>query len=186
MKKYNKITCTALVIIIAYYSIGFSQIVKTGTIIFNPQKYSFSLSIPKGWVSDDQKGIKLGWQKVFYPAIFNFSTSPIIVYGKSVLKSDIATIKLQTEITIQEHINNGNYNYKIKAKDFIKIPGNKTCKIFIFSEDQWGNSEAIAYIEEKNTINYIVYNARTNKAFNQYFNKFKKIIKTYKNKYLLK
>ncbi len=174
-----------LFIILAIAVSGFearSDTAKDNKGTFSGPDYSFSFSLPESWIIDDQNGYKLESTKVFYPSAGkSFAESPVILYGKSVSKSDITTIKLQTEITIQKHKNNGNYNYKIEKYSLLNIADEKTADIYYFSEDQWGNYEAIAYIEESNTINYLVYNARTEEAFKQYLKDFHTITKTYRN-----
>ncbi len=161
---------------------AFSGTAKDNKGIFNGPDYSFYFSVPENWVTDDQNSHNIGSDKVFYPAAGQtFAESPVILYGKSVSKTDIATIKLQTEITIRKYKNNGNFNYKIEKHSLLNISDEKTAHIYYFSEDQWGNYEAIAYIEESNTINYLIYNARTNEAFKRYLKNFHNITKTYKN-----
>jgi hypothetical protein len=55
----------------------------------------------------------------------------------------------------------------------------KTAEIRYFSNDQWGNSEAVAYIEEEKIFALIVLTARSKKAFNGAKPAFSELVESY-------
>jgi CRISPR/Cas system-associated exonuclease Cas4 (RecB family) len=172
---------TAIILVLLLNAMACSDTIDKGKGVFQAGNYSFSCSVPKGWIIDDKNGINKGLNIVLYPVQNSWTDSPVIIYGDSVSKSKIATVKLQAEITMQEYKNKGSYNYKIENRLFIDISEGKKAELFYFSEDQWGNREAIAYFEEAESINYLVYNARTKEMFEKYLKDFHKIIQTYSN-----
>jgi hypothetical protein len=144
--------------------------------------HAFNFTAPKGWVLDNQSGVQQGLYMIFYPADQTWSNSPVIAYGRSVPKaSDLRSIEDQVKRTVDEFHNDGSLNYKAQAKDKIVLPNGKTFYIYFFQGDKWGNYEAAGYINESETINFLVYNARTKVDFEKNLPAFRTIISTYRN-----
>jgi hypothetical protein len=94
---------------------------------------------------------------------------------------EIKTIEDQVKSTIKDFRDNGSVNYTGRKEKTISLPGGKTADIYFFSGDRWGNFEAVGYILEKKTINFLVFNCRYKKAFDDNIDKFYEILKSYKN-----
>lgn len=146
--------------------------------------HAFYFTAPGGWVLDNQSGVQQGLHMVFYPIQQTWQNSPIIAYGMSVTKdANIRTIEDQVKRTVKDFHNNGSKEYKAEPKEDVRLPNGKTVKIYFFSGDQWGNNEAAGYVEEKDTINFLVYNARNKTEFEKGLTAFKSILISYKNAY---
>ncbi len=145
--------------------------------------HAFFVSAVSGWVLDNQSGVSQGVHMVFYPVGQTWGDSPAIIYGRATPKSEIPTVRAKVEKTIEEFHNSGSPEYKGERKPSVYLPNSGSVDIYFYSGDQWGNYEAAAYFEEKDTINFLVYNARTKEAFEKYLDDFYSIVQTYENIY---
>ena len=144
--------------------------------------HAFYFTAPSGWVLDNKSGVGQGVHMAFYPLGFTYQNSPVFAYGRSAsLLGEVKTIEDLVKSTIQDFRNNGSVNYNGRKEKTISLPGGKIAEIYFYSGDRWGNYEAAGYILEKKTINFLVFNSRYKKAFDDNIEKFYEILKSYKN-----
>jgi hypothetical protein len=144
--------------------------------------HAFYFTAPSGWVLDNKSGVGQGVHMAFYPAGSTYQNSPVFAYGRSAsLTGEIKTVEDLVKSTIREFKNNGSVNYSGRKERTIELPGGKTAEIYFYRGDRWGNYEAAGYILERKTINFLVFNCRYKKAFDDNIEKFYEILKTYKN-----
>jgi hypothetical protein len=160
-----------------------ASITEEGKGILFGNDHVFSFTATNGWVLDNQSAINQGLHMVFYLKNQTWKNSPVIMYGRSVPLSHTKSIKEQVETTVSYFINNGSPNYKSEEKTIIPLDTGKQAKVYHFSGDKWGNYEAVAYIKEIDTINYIVLNSRSKKHFDQHLSDFYQIVASYSNLY---
>ena len=142
--------------------------------------HAFYLTAPPGWVLDNKSGVNQGVHMAFYPLGFTYQNSPVFAYGRSAsLTGEIKTIEDLVKSTIQEFKDNGSVNYTGRKEKTIQLPGGKTAEIYFYSGDRWGNYEAAGYILERKTINFLVFNSRYKKAFDDNIEGFYEILKSY-------
>jgi hypothetical protein len=165
------------------HSIAYAGITETGRGMLFGSNHTFFVSAVSGWVLDNQSGINQGLHMVFYPVGMTWADSPVIVYGRAVPKLEVSTIEAQVKKTIEEFHKNGNPNYLGEKKSSIKAKKGKEAEVYYFSGDQWGNYEAVAYYDEKDTINFVIYNARSKELFEKYVKDFLEIANSYENIY---
>lgn len=145
--------------------------------------HAFFIKAAPGWVLDNQSGVNQGLHMVFYPKGESWANSPVIIYGRVVPKSQASTVEDQIEQTIKNFHNNGSLSYIAERQPTITLANGQPIEIFYFSGDKWGNYEAGAYFDEKETINFLIYNARTKEYFKKYLADFHEIALTYSNVY---
>ena len=143
--------------------------------------HAFAVTATPGWILDNQSAVHQGLHMVFYPREETWSSSPVIIYGQAVAIAQAATIESQVEQTISDFRRNGSPNYSSKATPPFTLSGARTAEIYHYTGDQWGNYEAAAYIQETDTINFLVFNAKTKESFEKYLVDFKKIVSSYQN-----
>ena len=142
--------------------------------------FSFGFKAPKGWVLDNESAKSEGIDAVFYPESQTWKNSPVMAYARSYAKDEVKTIEKLVEENIKGFHQNGSPNSKAVKVKTIKIDEQRIAKVYHYSGDQWGNFEATAYIEEENSINYFVLNARNKKDFDESLQAFEELVKTYK------
>lgn len=146
--------------------------------------HAFYFTAPKAWVLDNRSGVNQGLHMVFYPEGESWNSSPVIAYGRSCTKDEqLKSVYDQVKITVEQFHKQGSPSYKAEKKSSIYLPDNTEIEIYLFEGDKWGNYEAAGYIEEEDTINFLVFNARTKKVFDKYLPAFTELLRTYGNSY---
>ena len=161
---------------------GLAAITEGGTGMLFGADHAFTFTAPKGWGLDNQSGVKQGLHMVFYPIDQTWSTSTIMAYGVSVPKD--MTLQSSEDLVkrrVKEFHLKGSPKYTAQAKDKVNLPNGKTAYVYFFLGADWGNYEAIGYVEETETINFLVYNARNKVEFEKHLPAFRSIIATYRN-----
>lgn len=147
------------------------------------EDHVFAVTAKSDWVLDNQSGVSQGLYMVFYLKGYAWSNSPVIIYGRAVSTTEVPTIKLQIERTINDFHRSGSPDYSSEEQTPLILTNGKKAEIYHFSGDQWGNYEAVAYFKEEDTINYLVFNSKTKKDFFKYIGDFRKIVSSYQNLY---
>lgn len=145
--------------------------------------HAFKITATTGWVLDNQNAVSQGIHMAFYPKHKTWANSPVIMYGRSISTSQMPNIKSQVDQTVRDFHKNNSPNYKAEKRGLVSLFEDKKAEIYYFSGDQWGNYEAVAYVQEKDTINYLVFNSREKKSFDKYIGDFYKIVSSYRNVY---
>lgn len=159
-----------------------ASITKGGTGMIFGSDHAFCFTAPTEWVLDNQSGVQQGLHMVFYPVGQSWSSSPVMAYGRSVPKdSTLRGIEDQVNATVEQFHRDGSPNYLAEAKDRVSLPGGKTVYVYFFHGDKWGNYEAVGFIEEPETINFLVYNARNKAEFEKHLPTFRSTLATYRN-----
>jgi hypothetical protein len=159
-----------------------AEITEQGTGMLYGPNHAFFVTAPKGWVLDNESGVKQGIHMVFYPVGYTWANSPVIVYGQSVTKdAKMRSVKDQVESTIKMFHEKGSTGYKITKETSITFSDGKKASIYYYAGDKWGNFEAAAYFEEKNTINFLVLNARKKPDYDKYLSGFELLVRSYRN-----
>jgi hypothetical protein len=91
----------------------------------------------------------------------------------------VKTVADQVANTIADFRKNGNIKYDGKKLKTVKTESGKEGEIYYFSGDKWGNFEAVAYFVEEKTINFVVFNSRDEKLFNDALPAFEELVKSY-------
>lgn len=170
-----------LILFFAHNSIG--KDLKTGMLFGDD--HSFYITAPSLWILDNKSGVNQGIYMAYYPKGYTWSNSPVIAYGRSYTKDfKIQKVRDVVQNTVNEFKSNGSPNYEAKFKKTIIANNGTEIQVYHFSGDQWGNYEAVGYIEEKRTINFLVFNARKKRDFDNFLTDFYRMLKSYKNIYV--
>jgi hypothetical protein len=182
MNRYTSILVVAIFVILSSDAAGDTTRRDSGMLFGADHAFYFTAS--EGWILDNKSGVPQGLHMIFYPKGFTWANSPVIAYGRSVTKNNIIrTIEDQVKLTVEEFHRNGSPDYKYKVGEKIKLNDDRFVYLYTFSGDQWGNYEAVGYVEEERTINFLVFNARKLKDYEKFLPGFKSILVTYRNVY---
>ena len=159
-----------------------AEITEQGTGMLYGADHAFSVTAPKGWVLDNESGVKQGLHMTFYPVGYIWANSPVIVYGqKSTKNSEMRNVKDVVESTVKTFHEKGSPNYKVTKETTVPLSNGKKALLYFYEGDEWGNFEAAAYVEEKNTINFLVFNSRKKADFEKYLPGFERLVRSYRN-----
>ncbi len=146
--------------------------------------HAFCFSGTENLVLDNEAGVSEGLQMVFYLKDSSWKKSTTIAYSSNQPKSDDKNKPIDIAKSVVENFKNkGSADYHISFRTNIDIDDSTAAEIFHFTGDKWGNYEAVAYIEEDNCVNFLVYNSKNKKDFQKYYKDFIKIVKSYFNIY---
>ena len=144
------------------------------------QDHVFVLTAPKGWVLDNKSGVSQGLQAVFYPEGSSWKSGTVVMYANAyhkinaleetlekVVAGDVAEFKKKSD--------------KLKVVEAASLPTRKDHKAVVryFEGDTFGNSEAIAYLDEAKVVVMLVLSARTKKEFEAALPAFNELVSSY-------
>jgi hypothetical protein len=145
-------------------------------------RHSYHLTAPKGWIIDDESTREQGVPLVFYPVGSSWKNSQAVIYTRPrTIGGNIRTIDDVVKSLVADFHQNGSPNYRGEFKQNLSLQNRRTARIYWFDGDRDGNYEAVAYIKERETINFIVLNARTKQDFLQSQPAFNTIVKSYRS-----
>jgi uncharacterized membrane protein len=148
--------------------------------IFYKDNIAFSFLAPDGWVLDNQSGVNQGLPAIFYPVGQTWQNSSVIAYARArKLTTEIQTIKQHVDDTVRTFHEEGSTEYKAKFIEQYSIDNKRKFDIYYFTDDEWGNYEAAAYIIEGGYINFFVLNSRNKADFDKSIQSFKELLKSY-------
>lgn len=156
-----------------------AAIIEEGVGIVYGSNHAFSFKAPKGWMLDNESGVSQGIHAVFYEKGGSWQKSKAVAYARAADRGTVKTAADQVAKTIADFRKNGNDKYDGKKVKTVKTESGKDGEIYHFSGDKWGNFEAVAYFVEEKTINFVVFNSRDEKLFNDALPAFEELAKSY-------
>jgi hypothetical protein len=141
--------------------------------------YAFSIIAPPGWVLDGAAGKKQGLCAVVYEDGRSWKDASIVMYANTASK------KVEGQETLQELMAFDVADFKKHSSRLSVMPvddiktGTGVAVVRLFEGDQFGNFEAIAYIDEKFTIVMLVLSARSKEEFESAYPAFQQLVRSY-------
>jgi hypothetical protein len=141
--------------------------------------HAFWVSAPKGWVLDNKSGAPQGLHAVFYRLGSSWSDATTVMYvntgrlakGESLesfIAGDLARFRERSP------------NVKMTKESSVPMSDKRTADVRRFSGDQWGNEEAVAYIQEDAVVVMIVLTARNRPDFEAARASLSELVKSYR------
>lgn len=141
--------------------------------------HAFAVTAPSGWVLDNQSAAAQHIFMTFYPEEFTWADSPVVVYGQV----GEGSAEKQVAKTVRQFHAHNSPNYQARPGEPLKMPNGKLAQVYFFQGDQWGNYEAGIYFSEKETLNFLIFSARDQEHFRQYWPQFQRLAQSYENVY---
>src|ERR1044072_256477 len=137
----------------------------------------FAVTAPEGWVLDNKSGVEQGIHAVFYPVGSNWRDSKAVMYVNTAAKSDTLEKFIEGDVAGFRKDSPG---LKVTDDEPLTVAGKERVIVKRFSDDQYGNHEAVAYVEESKVVVIIVFTARTKKDFEAALPAFRKLVSSYR------
>jgi hypothetical protein len=160
-----------------------AEITEGGSGVLFGVDHAFEATATPGWVLDNQSGIVQGLHMLFYPKQESWPDSPVIIYGRSVPTSEVPDVNALVANTIRDFHTDGNPDYAGTRQAPMVLQNGREAELYFYSGDQWGNYEAVVYIQEADTINYLVFTSRSKELFERHIQDFRQIAASYQNRY---
>jgi hypothetical protein len=173
-----------LVVLLALCSVGQAQNnpekpVANSGVVFG-RDHVFVLTAPKGWILDSRSGVSQGFNAVFYPEGSSWQNGNIVMYANVYHKRNVSEETLETVISgdVAEFKKKSD---KLKVAEAAPLPTrkDKQAAVRYFDGDTFGNSEAIAYLDEGKVVVMLVLSARTKKQFEAALPAFNVLVSSY-------
>ena len=153
-----------------------------GYTVLKGDGYAFELKAPLGWVLDDKVGNSQGLNVVFYPENAGWDKSDVVCFARvRSLDNQVTGIEDQVKDTVKTLRGNGSPKVEAKFIKTLTTQDASKAKIYYYSGDQFGNSEATAYIQAKSSVHYITLSARSPKAFHDALPAFDALVTSYED-----
>jgi hypothetical protein len=153
-----------------------------GYTVLKGDGFAFELKAPLGWVLDDKIGNPQGLNVVFYPENAGWDKSDVVCFARvRSLDNQVTNIEDQVKDTVKTLRENGSPKVEAKFIKTLTTQDASKAKIYYYTGDQFGNSEATAYIQAKSSVHYITLSARSSKAFHDALPAFDALVTSYED-----
>lgn len=173
----KKIFLLAIVLLLFSYSNSPASEEGNAGIIYG-DNHAFIVEPPEGWVLDSQSGVSQGLYAVFYPLGLSWSTSNAVMYVNTAAREGSQSVSSFIDEDVAR-FKKDSPDIQVERGKPITTGDGKTAEVRYFSNDQRGNSEAVAYVPEDTIFALIVLTARTRDAFDSARPAFNKLVKSY-------
>lgn len=167
-------------LILSAAQISYASKTESGSGIVYGEQHAFMVTAPPGWILDNESAADQGIHAAFYPKGSSWDQAPAVMYANSVRKhKGVATVQdfINSDIA---RFKKGNPKIVISEGRTLKTEDGKTAQVRLFQGDQWGNWEAVAYIDEPAVVAILVLSARSQEAFKKSFPAFEKLVASYR------
>lgn len=151
-----------------------------GMAILHGDNYAFALVAPPGWMADTDSAADQGLQAVFYPKGQSWADSPAVAYARARPKDKkVQTVSQQVRTTLARFAERGHGDVRATPVGTIPLKEGKSAAVYHFAGDDYGNYEAVAYIDEPQTLNFVVLSAADRGAFEEALEAFRALVGSY-------
>lgn len=166
-------------------SVSSAAITEGGTGMLFGADHAFNITAAEGWVLDNESGRHQEMHMLFYPKAERWTDSQVIVYGRSTPRGadKRGVAELVGDIVADFHAK-GSTKFRALQAESVTHRSGKSVEVYHYRGDQWGNYEAGAYFVEENTINFLVYTARSEKVFHRHYADFVAMVRSYSNAFM--
>jgi hypothetical protein len=140
--------------------------------------HSFFLNAPEGWVFDNESGKSQGMPLVFYPKVARWETALVVMYANVSRKKPGDKLEKLIEFDISQ-FKKASPNLVVKDAPSLPTARNKKAVVKHFSNDAYGNFEAVAYIDEPGALVMVVLTSKTKAGFDKALPAFAALLKSY-------
>jgi hypothetical protein len=161
---------------------AFAERIYEGYTVVRGKTFAFQLKAPRGWVLDNEIARSQGLNVVFYPTGADWNTSKVASYVR-VRSNDGTQRKIEDQVqdTLRNLHETGSPNAKAEFIKTLTTQDASKAKIYFYSGDKFGNLEATAYIQGKDSINFVTLTARDQDSFRQAMPAFESLVASYED-----
>jgi len=171
-----------LLLLLANILTSRAELVEEGYAVLRGKDYAFQLKAPRSWVLDNESGRDQGLNVVFYPKNSSWASSSAICYARvRTLDDTVKTIEDQVKDTLKVFRENGSIGVQAKFVKTLTTRDASKAKIYYFSEDKYGNYEATAYYQSKDSIHFVTLSCPSRQSFEYSLAAFDALVTSYED-----
>jgi hypothetical protein len=153
-----------------------------GYAVLRGKDYAFQLKAPRDWVLDNEAGRDQGLNVVFYPKNSSWASSSAICYARvRTMDETVKTIEDQVKDTLKVFRENGSIGVQAKFVKTLTTRDASKAKIYYFTEDKYGNYEATAYYQSKDSIHFVTLSCPSRQSFEYSLAAFDALVTSYED-----
>jgi hypothetical protein len=153
-----------------------------GYAILRGKDYAFQLKAPRNWVLDNEAGHDQGLNVVFYPKNSTWASSSAICYARvRTIDEKVKTIEDQVKDTLKVFREDGSIGVQAKFVKTLTTRDASKAKIYYFTEDKYGNYEATAYYQSKDSIHFVTLSCPSRQSFEYSLPAFDALVTSYED-----
>jgi hypothetical protein len=163
-------------------STGFAEQILEGYSVVRGKDFAFQIKAPQRWVLDNEAAKDQGLNLVFYPTGTDWEASKAVLYVR--VRSNEPTIRNiegQVNDTLRNLRTTGSPNATAKYVKTLTTQDASKAQIYYFAGDKFGNFEATAYIQAKDSIHFITLSTRDQESFRQALPAFHSVVTSYED-----
>jgi hypothetical protein len=170
------------VILLANILTSRAEQVVEGYAVLRGKDYAFQLRAPRNWVLDNEAGRDQGLNVVFYPKNSSWTASSAICYAQVRTVDDkVKTIEDQVKETLRVFRENGSIGVRAKFVKTLTTRDASKAKIYYFTDDKYGNYEATAYYQSKDSIHFVTLSCPSRQSFEYSLAAFDALVTSYED-----
>jgi len=134
------------------------------------------VSAPAGWIFDAKSGVPQGLHAVMYPKEVTWATAEVMMYVNIVSSNDSSL-----DAFIAGDVNNytkQSPQIVVEKADPISMTGGSSAEVRLYSGDQWGNYECVAYVSKGTSVVIYVLSSRDKEGLLQGLGAFRTMVAT--------
>jgi hypothetical protein len=153
-----------------------------GYAVLRGKDYAFQLKAPRNWVLDNEAGHDQGLNVVFYPKNSTWASSSAICYARvRTIDEKVKTIEDQVKDTLKVFREDGSIGVQAKFVKTLTTRDASKAKIYYFTEDKYGNYEATAYFQSKDSIHFVTLSCPSRQSFEYSLAAFDALVTSYED-----
>jgi hypothetical protein len=171
-----------LLLLFANVGTGRAEQVLEGYAVLRGKDYAFQLKAPRNWVLDNDSGRDQGLNVVFYPKDSSWASSSAICYARvRTLDDAVKTIEDQVKDTLKTFRESGSIGIQAKYVKTLTTRDASKAKIYYFSGDKFGNYQATAYYQTKDSIHFVTLSCPSRESFEYSLAAFDALVTSYED-----
>ena len=142
--------------------------------------YAFSILAPDGWTLDPESGKSSGLKVALYPEGSTWEDTRVFMYVHACARPSCS------DSSYDEYVSAAVKTFRreqptamVAVGESISTADGKSAQVRSFSGDEWGNFEAVAYVEEDAVFAILVMSSKNQKIYEQSFEAFEDFVRSY-------
>jgi hypothetical protein len=168
--------------LLATSSAGLAEQILEGYAVLRGKDYAFQLKAPRNWVLDNEAGRDQGLTIVFYPKNSSWASSSAVCYARArTLDATVKTIEDQVKDTLKTFRDDGSIGVEAKYIKTLTTRDASKAKIYYFTGDKFGNHQAVAYYQAKDSIHFVTLSCPGRESFESSLPAFDALVTSYED-----
>lgn len=167
-----------LILLVSLSTQAWSSKDEAGSGILYGPGHAYKLSAPADWIFDNESGRNQGIHAVIYPVGESWAQSRVVIYTGVTSKSESSFQQVIADDEAKFRAQNP--NLAVSGEKSLHTLDGRSAIVRKFSDDNFGNSELVAYIDTPEVVCLIVLSAKDQAGFEKGLTAFPRVVSSFK------